>query len=70
MNVRTRELIAVFAGRKHHRVYNSMKITGKLRIINTEEESEEFGTVVVLSGLRILKVDKLRHFLPGATWLA
>jgi len=62
VNVRTRELIAVFAGRKHHRVYNSMMITGKLRIIHTEEESNEFGTVVVLSGLRILKEDSFAIF--------
>jgi hypothetical protein len=37
VNVRTRELIAVFAGGKHHRVYNPIKIGGKLRIIHTEE---------------------------------
>jgi len=39
-----------------------MMITGKLRIIHTEEESNEFGTVVVLSGLRILKEDSFAIF--------
>jgi hypothetical protein len=55
VNIKTRELIAVFAGGKHHRVYNPMKITGKLRIIHIEEESDEFGTVVVLSVLSIME---------------
>jgi hypothetical protein len=55
VNVRARELFAVFAGGKHHRVYNPMKITGKLRIIHTEEQSDEFGTVVVLSLLSIME---------------
>jgi hypothetical protein len=45
----------IFAGGKHHRVYNPMKITGKLRIIHTEEQSDEFGTVVVLPLLSIME---------------
>lgn len=57
VNVRTKELIAVFAGGNHHRANNPMKIAGKLRFISTEEakESEEFQKVVVLSILSIME---------------
>jgi hypothetical protein len=55
VNVRTEELIAVFAGGKYNKVYNPMKIAGKLRFTNVEQGSEEFRKLVVLSILSIME---------------
>jgi hypothetical protein len=55
VSVRTKELIAVFAGGKYNKVYNPMKIAGKLRFINAEQGSDEFQKLVVLSILSIME---------------
>ncbi|KAE9369531.1 hypothetical protein N431DRAFT_469434 [Stipitochalara longipes BDJ] len=55
VNVRTRELIAVFASRTHHRVADPMKIAGKLRFTARGKEDDEFEKMVVLSILSIIE---------------